>query len=211
MTIAPGDLGDVSVLGIYMTDPNLNLNDPNNTATGLGGALVADMDSTLPGGIGVLIPQTDTSTASFTGRYAFGAQAYNELCCEFDFVGVGGVKNGTLTGTGFLSDPFFTLGANSTNTKVLFQGTPLADPSNPGRYTMFQTNPTSNPLNISILGTVTPFDVVVYQASGNQLFWMNEDVYSVFLGSLQTQGWTAGLFSERQTADKSTTLKKSKK
>ncbi len=208
LTIAAGDLGDVSVLGIYMTDPNLNLNDPNNTATGLGGALVADMDSTLAAGTGVLVPQTDTSTASFTGRYAFGAQAYNELCCEFDFLGVAGVKNGTLTGTGFLSDPFFTLGANSTNTKVLFQGTPLADASNPGRYTLFQTNPTSNPLNISILGTITPFDVVVYQASGNQLFWMNEDFYSVFLGSLQTQGWTAGIFSARQPGAKNTTLKK---
>ena len=208
LTIGPGQLGDVSALGVYMTDPTLNLADPNNTTTGLGGALVADMDPTLPGGTGVLIPQTDTSTASFTGHYAFGAQAYNDLCCEFDFVGLGGFKNGTLTGTGFLSDPFFTFGANSTNTKVLFQGTPLADTSNPGRYTMFSTNPTSNPFNISILEIVTPFDVVVYQASGDQLFWMNEDPISVFVGSLETQGWTAGFLATRQPAAKAATLKK---
>ena len=44
LTIAAGDLGDISVLGIYMTDPVLNLNDPNNTTSGLGGALVADLD-----------------------------------------------------------------------------------------------------------------------------------------------------------------------
>ena len=67
LTITAGDLGDVSALGIYMTDPNLNLNDPNNTATGLGGALIADLDPALPGGTGVLVPQTDTSTSSFTG------------------------------------------------------------------------------------------------------------------------------------------------
>jgi hypothetical protein len=118
------------------------------------------------------------------------------------------MRNGTLTGTGFLSDPFFTFGANSTNTKVLFQGTPLADTSNPGRYTMFSTNPTSNPFNISILGIVTPFDVVVYQTSGDQLFWMNEDQISVFVGSLQTQGWTAGFLAARQPSAKNATLKK---
>jgi hypothetical protein len=39
----PG-LGDITTLGIYMTDPALNLNDPNNT-TGGGGALVVDLDS----------------------------------------------------------------------------------------------------------------------------------------------------------------------
>ena len=62
-------------LGIYMTDPNLNLIDPNNTTSGLGGALVADLDSSL-NGTGVLIPQTDTATDSFAGNYAFGAQGY---------------------------------------------------------------------------------------------------------------------------------------
>ena len=79
LTITAGDLGDVSVLGIYMTDPLLNLNDPNNTTSGLGGALVADLDGSNLNGTGVLIPQTDTSTASFAGNYAFGAQAYNDF------------------------------------------------------------------------------------------------------------------------------------
>ena len=99
LTIAAGDLGDVSALGIYMTDPLLNLNDPNNTTSGLGGALIADLDvsSVNPTGVngtGVLIPQTNTSTAEFAGSYAFGAQAYNDsrgpaLGWEFDFVGQG--------------------------------------------------------------------------------------------------------------------------
>ncbi len=38
LTIVPGALGDVSALGVYVTDPNLNLNDPNNTTSGMGGA-----------------------------------------------------------------------------------------------------------------------------------------------------------------------------
>src|SRR5208282_4605258 len=73
LTITAGDLGDVSVLGIYMTDPLLNPNDPNNTTSGLGGALVADLDGSTLNGTGVLTPQIDTSTANFAGNYAFGA------------------------------------------------------------------------------------------------------------------------------------------
>jgi hypothetical protein len=194
MTIAAGDLGDVSALGIYMTDPNLNLNDPNNTATGLGGALIADLDAALPGGVGILIPQTDTATTSFVGKYALGAQGYNDFCCEFDFVGVAQVLNdGELKGTGVVGDPFYTFGASATNSNVGFDGTPLPDTDNIGRYTLFDTNPTPNPLNLLIGGLLTPFDVVVYQASGGQLFWLNEDPLSVFVGSLQQQGSLTGL------------------
>jgi hypothetical protein len=73
--LASDGTGGVSNLGIYMTDPTLNLSDPNNTLTGLGGALVLDLDGPLIG-TGVLIPQTDTSVASFAGNYAFGAQDF---------------------------------------------------------------------------------------------------------------------------------------
>ncbi|MGA2743517.1 MAG: hypothetical protein ABSE44_02375 [Candidatus Sulfotelmatobacter sp.] len=191
-TITPGDLGDVGTLGIYMTDPNLNLSDPNNTTSGLGGALLTDMDSLLAGGIGLMLPQTNTSSASFAGNYAFGAQDfYNSF--EFDFVGQGSVTGGALSGTGLLSDPFITLGASATNLGVTFSGTPLADPINVGRYTMFSTNPTPNPLNLTINSDTTPLDVVIYQASGGELLWVDEDISSVFFGSLQQQGSLTGI------------------
>ncbi len=193
LTITAGDLGDVSALGVYMTDPTLNLNDPNNTATGLGGALIAEMDGPLPGGTGVLVPQTDNSTASFTGNYAFAAQDFNNFCCEFDFAGVGTVSSAVFNGTGFVNDPFITLGASAMNSGVTFSGTPLSDSLNLGRYTMLSTNPTPNPFQITINGTPQDFDVVIYQASGGQLFWLDEDALSVFLGSLQQQGSLAGL------------------
>jgi len=194
LTIAPGGLGDVSLLGVYVTDPSLNLNDPNNTASGVGGALVAEMDPALPGGIGVLTPQTDTSTASFIGKYAFGAQGSNYFCCEFDLVGAGDITSGgVFRGLGYLGDPFFTFGANATNAGVTFFAIPLADTNNPGRYTLSSSNPTPNPLRMTVAPTIVLFDTVVYQANGGQLFWLNVDPDSVFLGSLQQQGSLSGL------------------
>jgi len=219
LTIKSGDLGHVSALGIYLTDPNLNLNDPNNR-TGGGGALVADLDPLVNGtgvGTGVLIPQTDTSTASFAGNYAFGAQEYNyDNFWEFDFVGQGSVSSPggvlTLTGTGPVSDPggLFDSGT-AEETGATFSGTPLADTTNVGRYTLLRTNPTPNPLAITVGdNSAVPFNVVIYQASGGQLFWLNEDYdqasdnfYSVFLGSLQQQGSLTGLPAAKRGLAKS--------
>ena len=195
LTIAAGDLGDVSVLGIYMTDPALNLNDPNNTTSGLGGALVADLDGFNLNGTGVLIPQTDTSTASFAGTYAFGAQDFNDFHganfgWEFDFVGQGLVNNGALSGVGLISDPFFAFNStppSGTDTGANFSGTASPDPLNPGRYTIR--------VGITIPGSARDFTVVIYQAGGDQLLWLDEDKdgESVFLGPLQHQGSLAGL------------------
>jgi hypothetical protein len=194
LTIAAGDLGDVSALGIYMADPLLNLNDPNNTTSGLGGALVADLDvsSLNPTGVngtGVLVPQSDTSTIKFAGSYAFGAQAFNDsrgptLGWEFDFVGQGSVNSGALTAAnGVVSDPFFIFNATApdgTDT-AKFSGTISPDRVNVGRYT--------TTLGVNVAAD-PDYTMVIYQASGAQLFWLDEDENgeSVFLGSLQQQG-----------------------
>jgi hypothetical protein len=183
----PTGLGGVYSLGIYMIDPNLNLSDPNNTTTGLGGALITDLNGSFSGGTGVLLPQTDTSTASFAGNYAFGAQEFNKLTSgggEVDFVGQGAVTAGQLSGTGLVSDPYLALGATATDSGVTFSGTATPDKTNVGRYTM-------NPLNVTLSGgTATPLTTVIYQASGGQLLWLEEDSNSLFLGSLQQQSAT---------------------
>lgn len=196
LTITPGDLGDVSVLGIYMTDPLLNLNDPNNTMTGLGGAVVADLDgATGLNGTGVLIPQTNTATTQFAGNYAFGAQAfYNprgaNLGWEFDFVGEGTLKNRALSKTGgLLSDPSFIFDAtqpDGTDTAT-FSGTATPDSGNPGRYTLN--------LVLTIAADPVTFTTVIYQAAGGQLLWVDEDENDngVFLGSFEQQGSLTGL------------------
>jgi len=195
LTITGFALGDVAKLGIYMTDPALNLNDPNNP-TGGGGALVAELDANLTG-TGVLVPQTDAATTSFAGNYAFGAQEYNNLGFtgwEFDFVGQGSVTaGGVLTGTGLLSDPFCNLSAapcSGADIGVTFSGTAVPDLSNPGRYTMFLPSP----LVVTVGGgTPNNFLAVIYQANGGQLFWLEEDSISLFLGSLEQQGSLSGL------------------
>ncbi len=209
LTITPGDLGDVSVLGIYLTDPLLNLNDPNDTTSGLGGALIADLDGANPAaalnGTGVLIPQTDTSTAGFAGSYAFGAQTYftpnrpDETGWEFDFVGQGSVASGALTNAnGLVSDPFAFFNATETDgtDTAKFTGTALPDPSNAGRYTLKVT--------ISAAADPGTFTTVIYQAGGGQLFWLDEqeDDASVFLGTFEQQGSLSALPTVRRPASK---------
>lgn len=178
-------LGDISLLGIYMTDPKLNLNDPNNTTTGLGGAVIVDLDGSIPAGVGVLVPQSDSATASFAGNYAFGGQDFFSTSTgagEFDFLGQGSVASGALSGKGDLNDPFGGFSTTSAaDTGVSFSGTATADGVNPGRYTM-------SPVNIQLSGgTPNDFTVVVYQAYGGQLFWVNEDTTSLWLGPLEQQ------------------------
>jgi hypothetical protein len=201
-------LGDVTALGIYMTDPALNLSDPNNPSGG-GGALLVDLDDgaltgiPLPGGIGFIVPQTDTATSSFTGNYVSGWQDLNfNFCgCEFDMIAQGNVTAGVLSLTGLVSDPFDTIGTTDiTSAGDTFTGAPLADTKNPGRYSLV-TNKDS--LATFIDGaTGPPFEVTIYQASGGQLFWLGYDLADVSLdgqnvyasvGPLEQQGSLTGL------------------
>jgi hypothetical protein len=204
LTISPA-LGDVSVLGIYTVDPTLNLNDPNNTTSGGGGALVLDLDAVtgfpLAGGTGVLIPQTDTATSSFAGNYVAGWQDFNYFTscadCEFDMVGQGTMTTGVLSLTGSVSDPFFTLfSGTGLYPGSTFSSTPAPDGANPGRYSMLAAN--SNALGGAIGGVTGSFDVVMYQASGDQLYWLDYETApfaDVFIGPVEYQapGGLAGL------------------
>jgi len=208
LTVGNAGLGDAVTEGIYMTDPALNLNDPNNP-TGGGGALVMSLDAVLAGTTGVLIPQSDTLAADFTGNYAAAVQEFNTFnsgcpLCEFDAVAQGTVTAGVLSLTGEVSDPFLTLGAGGTGlyTGATFTSTPLADATNAGRYSMLSTNTVPNALAATIGGASGTFDVVMYQASGTQLFWLEFDSGAVWLGPLEQQGSLAGLPAVKQPAPK---------
>jgi len=198
--------GAITQVGVYMTDPALNLLDPNNP-TGGGGALLLDLDVNdvhssgvnLVGGVGIVIPQTDTSTASFAGNYAFGARDYFTLGPgqpEFDTVGLGTVSGASMafTGTGLVNDDleYFTA-TPARYTAVPFSGTVTPDPSQVGRYTI-------SPLNVNPVsgGADQNFTVVIYQANGSQLVWLNESnynagTYSMFVGPLEQQGSLTGM------------------
>ena len=205
-------LGDITTLGVYMTDPALNLNDPNNT-TGGGGALVVDLDAgantgiALPGGSGVIIPQTDSTATDFANSYAAGWQNFN-AGSEFDMAAEGTMENGTLSLTGLVSDPFSSLGTpDATSSSDTFVGTPIADPINLGRYTML----TGKDTLVADIDT-TPglkFDMVIYQASGEQLFWMDHDntFTMVSLGTLEQQESLTGLPAARKGAKNQSKLK----
>jgi len=176
---------DLNFLGMYAVDNAININDPNNTTTGLGGALIVDLDSVLIG-TGVMVPQTDTSTTSFSGNYAFGAQNFNDVADEFaevDFVGLASVNALAFNGTGPLNDPFESFSATPQGT-YSFSGTATPDTVDvgAGRYTM-------TPLAI---GTNPAFDatVAMYQAYGGLLFWMEEDSESLFLGPIESSTFT---------------------
>jgi hypothetical protein len=191
LTVGSDNLGNVFGLGVYLTDPTLNINDPNNSSGG-GGALVLDLDDVLSGTTGILVPQTDTTVTDFAGNYAAGWQNYNnfsEDCslCETDMISQGTVTDGAVSLTGLVSDPFATLTPAITSTGNTFTTTPLADSLNVGRYSMLNQNATPNPIAATIDEEPGTFDAVMYQASGGQLFWLEWDTGSVFLGPLEQQ------------------------
>ncbi|MGA2375241.1 MAG: hypothetical protein ABSF72_06955 [Candidatus Sulfotelmatobacter sp.] len=211
MTIGGFGGGDVSALQIYATDPTLDLMDPNNASGNLdvGGALILDADAALGGGTGVIVAQTDTVATDFNGNYTAGWQDLNDLesgcpACEFDMIANGAMASGgalTLTEAQF-SDPFGTLDAGATTvTGASLTGTPVPDATNAGRFTMLGTPTDTTPSLIATVGTATiPFDVVVYQASGTELFWLEFDQDSVFLGSLEAQGSLTGVPAVKRAA-----------
>jgi len=178
-----GTFDTVSVFGVYAVDPTLNILDPNNTTdtADSGGALIAEMDANLFG-TGSIVPQTDVAQTSFSGFYAFGAQAVGNSA-EFDFLGTAtvtpGDSNSTFTGEGSLSDPFGVFTDPPAEIPVTFSATPSL-PDAFGRYAI-------NPLAMQTGAdtTVNFSAVAAYQASGGQLYWVETEEGFYFLGPLE--------------------------
>jgi hypothetical protein len=104
------------------------------------------------------------------------------------------VANGALSLAGLVSDPFFSLATpDPTSPANTFTGTPLADPKNPGRYTMISGKKSLAAVIDGVTGL--KFDMVIYQASGGQLFWFDSDntLTTVSVGPLEQQGSLTGL------------------
>lgn len=203
LTDTSGNLQDVSVFGIYVTDPNLNLSDPNNTTSGLGGALVADLDGIITG-TGVLTAQTDASSDSFAGNYAFGAQTFYACealgVCEFDALSQGSVTAGVFAGTGMVNDPNLLFGEDITNSGVTFSATMSPDGVNAGRY--------ANLFAITVSGDEIDFSTATYQASGGQLVWLAADPDDIGLGVFEQQGSLTDLLATSKVTTKSNLQRK---
>ena len=190
LTINPATLIDVTNLGIYMVDPTVNINDPNNSSGG-GGALIVDLSTNVLG-VGTLVPQV---TGSFSGNYALGLQDFFPGGTvanppvgsgEADFVGNAAVTATTFAGSGTISDPKMLLNPPANTDTVTFSAPVAADSSNPGRFTI-------TPFTVTITngaGGTIPYTANVYQASSGQLFWIEDGadgLSSVFGGQIQQE------------------------
>jgi hypothetical protein len=217
-------LENVNLLGVYMVDTGLDINDPNNTTSlDVGGAVVVDLSSTgLVGGIGVITPATDPSAATFNGSYAAGFQNFNafnngctEPCIQFelDMVGPFTMVSGGLLSTvntssttgAYDSDPFGTwTGTPAESMDDTFTSTPASIAT--GVYDMSSLNSPNNQLEATINGSGPGgLDVDIYQASGTQLYWLNFDTNSLFLGPFEAQNLSGGVPAARKSSGKSQT------
>src|SRR6202044_784465 len=193
----PGGLLDLNNLGIYLVDPSVNVNDPNNSSGG-GGALVLDLSANVLG-VGTLVPQ---ASGSFSGNYALGFQDFFPgpppplNSGEADFVG-NATAGATLAGSGTISDPRMILN-NAISTSVTFSGATItADATNAGRFTI---TPITVPADALAGGTIS-YSASVYQASSGQLFWIedgSDGLSSVFGGQIQATS-TLGAAAAKRT------------
>ncbi len=196
-------LGSIHKLGLYATDPKLNLLDPNNTtATNLGAALVLDLDD-FAQGTGIVVPQGTIASdgSDLNHSYGFGAQAYAGNCTwpipnvgwEYDFVGQGTFASLVFkTGTGGpptpvdISDPFasFVPGTPDEYKAVPIAGTAAA-PDAAGRYTFRSATPFAVGPVGGADGPTVDFTVVMYEAGPGLVFSIEEDGFSEWLGTFQ--------------------------
>lgn len=196
-------LGSIHTLGLYATDPKLNLLDPNNTtATNLGAALILDLDD-FAQGTGIVVPQGTIASdgSDLNHSYGFGAQSYvgngsfpvSNVGWEFDLVGEGTFSSLVFTtGTGGpptpvdISDPFASLvsGAPEEYSSVPITGTAAA-PDAAGRYIFKKATPFAvGPLG-GADGPTKDFTVVMYEAGPGLVFSIDEDTLSEWLGTFQ--------------------------
>lgn len=199
-------LGSIHTLGLYATDPKLNLLDPNNTtATNPGAALILNLDA-FAQGTGMVLAQGAIAAdgSDLNHSYGFGAQAYAANSTgtwpsknpgwEYDFVGRGTFASLVLTiGTGGapavdLSDPFafFVPGTPAEYTAVALTGT-AAGPDVAGRFTF----PSATAFALGPIGAAAGptdgFTVVMYEAGPGLVFSIDEDISGEWLGTFQLQ------------------------
>jgi hypothetical protein len=196
-------MGSIHTLGLYATDPTLNLLDPNNTtAANLGAALVLNLDD-FAQGTGIVVPQGTIASdgSDLNHSYGFGAQAYvdngtwpsGNVGWEFDFVGQGTFASRVFTtGAGGpptpadISDPYasFVPGTPDEYTAVPIAGTAAA-PDAAGRYAFRSATPFAVGPVGGADGPTKDFTVVVYEAGPGLLFSIDEDESSEWLGTFQ--------------------------
>jgi hypothetical protein len=154
--VVSGDT-DFTTYGLYATDPALNLNDPNDTTDGLGGALIQELDIDTIGS-GLVLVQSATSLTVVNEAVADNTGQFNATGAG-PFTLTGQVASSTTAFAGTLNTNFLdVVNVVSTETSAAsVSGTVTADATNVGRYTISAT----------VGGSATPNSFVNYVASGS--------------------------------------------
>lgn len=170
---------------VYLTDPALNLLDPNSS-TGGGGALLLETDATFSS-IGTLVPQAVPSSAILQGPYGLLlSDQNNPPHSDGGFVGdfVASSGTGTFGGEGAFQ------GQGTGNATLIVgpvAGTFTADSSNPGRFTGDISTTPAFPGGV-IGGTVAGSELVsFYLASDSQGFVVETDTGAPVTGLVEVQ------------------------
>jgi hypothetical protein len=155
--------------GFYLTDPAINVADPNNTSGG-GGAVMLDLDVD-DIGVGVVAPQATTPT--FSGNFAISLDGYFQNTTTNSYYSLLGevTSDGTSKVAG-LAD--YNEGEIALNPGVTLAGTYTADATNPGRSTM----------QLTINGAATPNNLTLYQASSSLVLQIDVDSPSDGFGNI---------------------------
>ncbi|HXW18732.1 MAG TPA: hypothetical protein VEJ39_10550 [Candidatus Acidoferrales bacterium] len=158
----------IKTYGVYLTDPALNLTDPNNSSGG-GSALILELDSASLGS-GVLIPQS--STAAFSGNNAFDLHGYG-VDLYIDIVGqVSAASPSNVAGSGDANEVFV-----QQLSAAPLAGSFTADTTNVGRYTgTFDLN-----------NALAPYGMVFYQTNTGLAMHILEDGANVGIGVFEQQ------------------------
>jgi hypothetical protein len=164
-----GGDANITTLGVYMVDPNINILDPNNTATGKGGVLFLDLDSSA---FGSYHSVTAASSASFSGNYALSLAADN-ASGELDAAGQLAAASGNTTG---LADVnlLFTSGQES---GLAISGTYTVDSSNHLRVTSALT----------VSGDPNTIDLAGYATADGHLMVVETDTTQLATGHIEHQ------------------------
>jgi hypothetical protein len=163
------DTDGLANFGIYLVDPAVNIADPNNSASGTGGALIVELDAN-DIGTGFAVPQATSPT--FAGNYAFSDDGHISTT-QFSYLGLVGqvVSDGVSKVTGFadLNERQIALIPGAT-----LAGTYTADGTNAGRSTM----------QLTINGAATANNLTLYQASSGLVLHVDVDSPSNGVGTI---------------------------
>jgi hypothetical protein len=173
ITITPGNMQDVSALGLYLADPTINVADPNSSTANGGGlfGVIIDLDTKVVGSGALIVP--GTQVAPPTGNLSQQLSASNTNH-EVDEVGVGSISGTAITETADLNDVLNT----GLKTALSSTATVTADTTNAGRF-LVQGSLASTPAETQ--------NFVLYQISNTQFLILETDSSQFGAGIIEQQ------------------------